>query len=185
MILGLAVFTVGTFVELLRVPEGHKFQSGTKAIWVVVILLTGVFGAALYLLAGKPLSLKRQPGHLIFRDPDDAVYWCNKCSFATNDRDEARGHASMAASPSRPASGGSQQNPPVRKDDPAPLTGFELPRKTQQVVEPPRGPTSTITIRSASAPEYKACPDCAEDVRFAARKCRFCGFLFEGKTASA
>ena len=31
----------------------------------------------------------------------------------------------------------------------------------------------------ASAEETKACPDCAENVKFAARKCRFCGFRFD------
>jgi hypothetical protein len=27
-------------------------------------------------------------------------------------------------------------------------------------------------------PELKTCPDCAEEVKFAARKCRFCGYEF-------
>lgn len=40
------------------------------------------------------------------------------------------------------------------------------------------------TTRPAPAPdetgaEFKACPDCAEDVRLAARKCRFCGYRFD------
>lgn len=30
-----------------------------------------------------------------------------------------------------------------------------------------------------STPEYKRCPDCAEQVLVAARKCRYCGFRFE------
>lgn len=28
-------------------------------------------------------------------------------------------------------------------------------------------------------PEFKTCPDCVEEVRAAARKCRFCGYIFE------
>jgi Uncharacterised protein family UPF0547 len=32
----------------------------------------------------------------------------------------------------------------------------------------------------ASEPVTKACPDCAEPVRMAARKCRYCGYLFAG-----
>jgi hypothetical protein len=37
-------------------------------------------------------------------------------------------------------------------------------------------PATTFTPASApAASEFKPCPDCAEEVRFAARKCRFCG----------
>jgi len=32
---------------------------------------------------------------------------------------------------------------------------------------------------SSDTPEMKSCPDCAEDVRAAARKCRFCGYRFD------
>jgi rubredoxin len=32
---------------------------------------------------------------------------------------------------------------------------------------------------SESTPKTKTCPDCAEEGRFAARKCRFCGYLYE------
>jgi hypothetical protein len=32
----------------------------------------------------------------------------------------------------------------------------------------------------AEEPLLKACPDCAEDVRAAARKCRYCNYWFEG-----
>ena len=31
-----------------------------------------------------------------------------------------------------------------------------------------------------SEPVMKACPDCAEPVRMAARRCRYCGYLFGG-----
>ena len=32
----------------------------------------------------------------------------------------------------------------------------------------------------SSTPEYKQCPDCAEQVLAPARKCRFCGYRFDG-----
>jgi hypothetical protein len=42
---------------------------------------------------------------------------------------------------------------------------------------PPAVPIST-TVPPSTPAEFKTCPDCAEQVRFAARKCRFCGFQF-------
>jgi hypothetical protein len=32
----------------------------------------------------------------------------------------------------------------------------------------------------SSTPDYKQCPDCAEQVLAAARKCRYCGYRFDG-----
>jgi hypothetical protein len=36
----------------------------------------------------------------------------------------------------------------------------------------------------AQEPDVKACPDCAESVRSAARKCRYCGYRFDAVEAS-
>jgi hypothetical protein len=36
-----------------------------------------------------------------------------------------------------------------------------------------------VTISETKTDESKTCPDCAENVKVQARKCRFCGFLFE------
>ena len=33
----------------------------------------------------------------------------------------------------------------------------------------------------AEGPAYKVCPDCAEQVLAAARKCRYCGYRFDGR----
>src|SRR5205809_7852643 len=44
------------------------------------------------------------------------------------------------------------------------------------------GSLDEITREAHSQPSaegFKTCPDCAEEVRSAARKCRFCGYLFE------
>lgn len=34
-------------------------------------------------------------------------------------------------------------------------------------------------VTSTASVDYKTCPDCAEDVKAAARKCRFCGYKFD------
>ncbi len=41
----------------------------------------------------------------------------------------------------------------------------------------PHEPASTPR---AAEPDLKACPDCAERVRSAARKCRYCAYRFDG-----
>jgi hypothetical protein len=53
--------------------------------------------------------------------------------------------------------------------------GFEAPRSN---------PSDSVAPSLAVDPtppvaDYKICPDCAEEVRAAARKCRFCGFQFQ------
>ena len=48
-------------------------------------------------------------------------------------------------------------------------TGFELSRKPDYQ----NSPTESVDL-----PSFKTCPDCAEEVRGAARKCRFCGYMF-------
>lgn len=78
---------------------------------------------------------------------------------------------------------------------PAPLTGFFSRLITPGVplfesggvmrtVRPPDASVRTVEVREPSPPppppsaESKTCPDCAEVVRYAARKCRFCGYQF-------
>jgi hypothetical protein len=56
-------------------------------------------------------------------------------------------------------------------------TGAVDPTGVVHSDDPP--PPPTITLPTPPLPETKTCPDCAEEVRFAARKCRFCGFRFE------
>jgi len=43
---------------------------------------------------------------------------------------------------------------------------------------PAEAPTEALA-ESTPEPEMKNCPDCAEDIRTAARKCRFCGYRYD------
>jgi hypothetical protein len=52
-----------------------------------------------------------------------------------------------------------------------------LPTNARQAV-------MAATAVAAPVPlEYKTCPDRAEEVRYAVRKCRFCGFMFDRGTS--
>lgn len=56
-ILGLAAFTlwVWAIVDVVKVPDDSMFRAGTKLVWVLVIVITGVIGAIIYLVVGRPV----------------------------------------------------------------------------------------------------------------------------------
>jgi len=41
-------------VDAIRVPDDGDYRAGTKLVWVLVIVLTGFIGAAVYLAVGRP-----------------------------------------------------------------------------------------------------------------------------------
>ena len=41
-------------IDCVRVPDDTMFQSGTKLIWVLIIVFAQVIGAILYLVLGRP-----------------------------------------------------------------------------------------------------------------------------------
>ena len=53
LIAGLA-FWIWALVDCLSVPDDSLYQSGTKLVWVLVIVLAGWIGAIIYLAAGRP-----------------------------------------------------------------------------------------------------------------------------------
>jgi hypothetical protein len=129
-----AVVTVITLVEVLRVPEGTKFASGSKSGWTVAILLTGIFGALLYHMAGKPAQGKQ--GHRVYCDPRDSVFWCNRCNYWSRDRAQAKLHARLDLTPTeRPALAS---------------TGASHPRH--------EGQRASGTTESLSARQHRLCP---------------------------
>lgn len=53
-------FWVWMLVDAAKVPADHLYQSGSKVMWVVLIVLLGAPGALVYLLAGRPTRATRE-----------------------------------------------------------------------------------------------------------------------------
>jgi hypothetical protein len=49
----------------------------------------------------------------------------------------------------------------------------------------PRNPATSLLFRRLGDTRVKRCPDCAENVRSAARVCRYCGHRFEPPVSTA
>jgi succinate dehydrogenase/fumarate reductase cytochrome b subunit len=54
--LGGLVLFVWALIDAVQVPDDSMYQSGTKLIWVLVIVLVPVIGALVYLAVGRPVS---------------------------------------------------------------------------------------------------------------------------------
>jgi uncharacterized membrane protein len=52
------VMVIWALVDAIRVPDDSMYKAGNKLIWVLVIVLTGLIGAIIYLVVGRP-----EPGH--------------------------------------------------------------------------------------------------------------------------
>lgn len=64
LILGIAAFIlwVWAIVDVVKVPDDSMFRAGNKLVWVLVIVITGVVGALIYLVVGRPASGSRPEG---------------------------------------------------------------------------------------------------------------------------
>jgi hypothetical protein len=62
IVLGIAslAFWIWALVDAIRVPDDRYYQSGTKLVWVLVIVLLQVIGAIVYLVAGRPSKAVRE-----------------------------------------------------------------------------------------------------------------------------
>jgi hypothetical protein len=50
---GIALW-IFALVDCIRVQDDSMYRSGTKLIWIIVIALTQVIGAIIYLVIGRP-----------------------------------------------------------------------------------------------------------------------------------
>jgi hypothetical protein len=48
------VLVIWALVDAIKVPNDSMFKAGNKLIWVLVIVLTGMIGAIIYLVVGRP-----------------------------------------------------------------------------------------------------------------------------------
>lgn len=72
VVLALAAFIVWLWalVDVVKVPDDSMFRAGNKLVWVLVIVLTGVIGAIIYLVVGRPSPDGRPGGPAPPPDPD-------------------------------------------------------------------------------------------------------------------
>jgi hypothetical protein len=54
LVLTLVALWIWALVDAIRVPDDRGYRAGTKLIWVLVIALTGLIGAGLYVAVGRP-----------------------------------------------------------------------------------------------------------------------------------
>jgi len=57
VIFGLAAFGIWIWalVDAIQVPDDSMYRSGTKLVWVLVIVLLQVIGAVIYFAIGRPV----------------------------------------------------------------------------------------------------------------------------------
>lgn len=53
-VLALVAVWVWALVDAIGVPDDAHYRTGTKLLWVLVIAITGLLGAAIYLAVGRP-----------------------------------------------------------------------------------------------------------------------------------
>lgn len=72
LVLGLAAFIlwVWALVDVVKVPDDSMFRAGNKLVWVLVIVITGVVGALIYLVVGRPAPGSRPGGMPPSAGPD-------------------------------------------------------------------------------------------------------------------
>jgi hypothetical protein len=71
--IGGLVLWIGALVDAIQVPDDSMYASGTKLVWVLVILLTGFIGAIIYFAVGRPRRGGSAPGPQSLPPPPPVV----------------------------------------------------------------------------------------------------------------
>jgi uncharacterized membrane protein len=72
VVFALAAFIVWIWalVDVVKVPDDSMFRTGSKLVWVLVIVFTGLVGAIIYLVVGRPSPGGRPGGTSSAPDPN-------------------------------------------------------------------------------------------------------------------
>jgi Phospholipase_D-nuclease N-terminal len=54
LFVGSFVVWIWALVDAIQVPDDSMYRSGTKLVWVLVVVLTQVVGAIIYFAIGRP-----------------------------------------------------------------------------------------------------------------------------------
>jgi hypothetical protein len=55
------VVWIWALVDAIQVPNDSMYRSGTKLLWVLLIVFTGIIGAVIYFAVGRPVSRAAPP----------------------------------------------------------------------------------------------------------------------------
>ena len=61
LFVGAFVVWIWALVDAIQVPDDSMYRSGTKLLWVLVIVLTGIIEAIIYFVVGRPVSRAAPP----------------------------------------------------------------------------------------------------------------------------
>jgi hypothetical protein len=55
------VVWIWALVDAIQVPNDSMYRSGTKLLWVLLIVFTGIIGAVIYFAVGRPVRRAAPP----------------------------------------------------------------------------------------------------------------------------
>jgi hypothetical protein len=56
----IAMVWVGALLDAIRVPDDSLYRSGSRTVWVLVVVFLGIVGAVIYWTVGAPTTQARQ-----------------------------------------------------------------------------------------------------------------------------